>query len=264
MNTPNNLVRTQIIRLYFGMTEIQKKVALIIGAGDDTGSAIARAFAKENLHVCVVRRPRHIDKLEALARDINQAGGSASPHGCDARDEEAVAALITDIENNIGPVEVAIFNIGANVRFNIAKTTPRVFRKVWEMASFAGFLMAHNVAPHMERRGRGTMIFTGATASIRGSAGFSAFAAAKHSLRALAQSCARELGPKGIHVAHTIIDGAIDSNFIRENFPKVDKMREKDLILNPKHIAENYVRLHHQPRDAWTFELDLRPYGETW
>jgi len=246
------------------MTEIQKHVALIIGAGDDTGGAIARAFAKDGLHACVVRRPRHADKLEALANSIIAEGGSASPHGVDARDEEAMAALIAEIETNIGSIDVAVFNIGANVKFDIARTTPRVFRKIWEMGSFAGFLMAHNVAPHMEERGRGTMIFTGATASMRGSAGFAAFAAAKHSLRALAQSCARELGPKGIHVAHTIIDGAIDSKFIRDNFPKVDEMREKDLILNPDHIAENYVRLHHQPRDSWTFELDLRPYGETW
>jgi len=246
------------------MTEIQKHVALIIGAGDDTGGAIARAFAKDGLHACVVRRPRHVDKLEALANSIIAEGGSASPHGVDARDEEAMAALIAEIETNIGSIDVAVFNIGANVKFDIARTTPRVFRKIWEMGSFAGFLMAHNVAPHMEERGRGTMIFTGATASMRGSAGFAAFAAAKHSLRALAQSCARELGPKGIHVAHTIIDGAIDSKFIRDNFPKVDEMREKDLILNPDHIAENYVRLHHQPRDSWTFELDLRPYGETW
>lgn len=246
------------------MTNIEKGVALIIGAGDDTGSAIARAFARDGLHVCVVRRPRHVDKLDALSKTLNVEGGSASPHPVDARDEEAVAALITQIETDIGPIEVAVFNIGANVKFDIADTTPRVFRKVWEMASFAGFLMAHNVAPHMVARGRGTMIFTGATASLRGGAGFSAFAAAKHSLRALAQSCARELGPKGIHVAHTVIDGAIDSNFIREIFPKVDAMREKDLILNPDHIAKNYVQLHHQPRDAWTFELDLRPYGEKW
>ena len=246
------------------MTDIQKGVALIIGAGDDTGSAIARAFAHDGLHVCVVRRPARLEKLETLAASIMADGGSASPHGVDARDEEAMAALITDIETNIGPIEVAVFNIGANVKFGIADTTPRVFRKVWEMASFAGFLMAHNIAPHMQARGRGTIIFTGATASLRGSAGFSAFAAAKHSLRALAQSCARELGPKGIHVAHTIIDGMIDSNFIRELLPNVDDMREKDLILNPDHIAENYVQLHHQPRDAWTFELDLRPYGETW
>lgn len=246
------------------MNEIQKNVALIIGAGDDTGGAIARAFARDGLHVCVVRRPRHIEKLEALVKDIEADDGSASAHGCDARDEEAMATLVTDIETTIGPVEVAVFNIGGNVRFDIAKTTPRIFRKVWEMSSFAGFLMAHNVAPYMEARGRGTMIFTGATASMRGSAGFSAFAAAKHSLRALAQSCARELGPKGIHVAHTIIDGMIDSTFIREMVPNVDDMRDKDLILSPSHIAENYVRLHHQPRDAWTFELDLRPYGETW
>lgn len=246
------------------MTDVQKNVALIIGAGDDTGSAIARAFAKEGLHICVVRRPRHVEKLKALADNIISNGGSASPHGCDARDEVAMAALIKEIETEIGPIDVAVFNIGANVKFDIAETTPRVFRKVWEMASFAGFLMAHNVAPFMQQRGRGTMIFTGATASVRGSAGFSAFAAAKHSLRALAQSCARELGPKGIHVAHTIIDGAIDSTFIREIFPKVDEMREKDLILNPDHIAENYVRLYQQPRDSWTFELDLRPYGETW
>jgi len=243
------------------MAKIQKNVALIIGAGDDTGSAMARAFAKDGLHVCVVRRPARLEKLETLAASITAEGYSASPHGVDARDEEAMAALITQIENDIGPIEVAVFNIGANVRFDIAMTTPRVFRKVWEMASFAGFLMAHNVAPHMERRGRGTLIFTGATASIRGSAGFSAFAAAKHSLRALAQSCARELGPKGIHA---IIDGMIDSNFIREMVPNVDAMREKDLILNPDHIAANYVHLHHQPRDSWTFELDLRPYGETW
>lgn len=158
------------------MTEIQKHVALIIGAGDDTGSAIARAFAKDGLHACVVRRPRHVAKLESLAESIIAKGGSASPHGCDARDEEAMAALIREIETNIGPIDVAIFNIGANVKFDIAQTTPRVFRKVWEIASFAGFLMAHNVAPYMEKRGRGTMIFTGATASVRGSAGFSAFA----------------------------------------------------------------------------------------
>ncbi len=246
------------------MTEIQKHVALIVGAGDDTGSAIARAFAKDGLHVCVVRRPARLDKLKVLAASLNKDGYAASAHGVDARDETAMAELIIDIETNIGPIDVAVFNIGANVKYDISKTTPRVFRKVWEMASFAGFLMAHNVAPHMEKRSRGTMIFTGATASIRGAAGFSAFSAAKHSLRALAQSCARELGPKGVHVAHVIIDGAIDSRFIREMFPQVDDMREKDLILNPAHIADNYVWLHHQPRDSWTFELDLRPYGEKW
>jgi len=124
--------------------------------------------------------------------------------------------------------------------------------------------MAHNVVPYMKERGRGTMIFTGATASVRGSSGFSAFSSAKHGLRALAQSCARELGPQNIHVGHVIVDGMIDSRFIRENFPQVDDWRDEQKILSPNAIAANYVHLHHQPRDAWTFELDLRPYSETW
>ena len=239
-------------------------VCLVIGAGDDTGSAIARAFAKDGLHAVMVRRPRHEGKLEASATAIREAGYKATAKGCDARDENAVAALIQDIETNIGPIEVAVFNIGANVRFGIGETTPRVYRKVWEMGAFAGFLMAHNVAPYMAERERGTIFFTGATASVRGASGFSAFAGAKHALRALAQSCARELGPKNIHVAHIIIDGMIDSNFIRENVPGVDDMREQEAILNPGAIAQNYVYLHHQDRSAWTFELDLRPWKEQW
>ncbi len=239
-------------------------VCLVIGAGDDTGSAISRAFARDGLHVVMVRRPRHLDKLEASAKTIRDAGGKATAKGIDARDPEAMAALIQDIETEIGPIEVAVFNIGANVRFGIAETTPRVFRKVWEMAAYAGFLMAHNVLPHLLRREKGTIIFTGATASKRGAAGFSAFASAKHALQALAQSCARELGPKNIHVAHVVVDGMIDSKFIRENFKDVDSWREEDAILSPDDIAANYVRLHHQPRNAWTFELDLRPWKEQW
>lgn len=239
-------------------------VALIIGAGADTGAAIARAFAADGYHVCVTRRARNLDQLEILANSIRSAGGAATPFGVDARDEDAMAALITQIEMDIGPIDVCVFNIGANVRFGIGQTTPRVFRKVWEMACFAGFLTAHHVLPRMADRGRGTMIFTGATASVRGASGFSAFAAAKAGLRNLAQSAAREFGPKGVHVAHTIIDGMIDSTFIRDNVPTVDAMRREDLILNPDHIAQTYVHLHRQPRDAWTFELDLRPYGERW
>ena len=159
---------------------------------------------------------------------------------------------------------MSVFNIGANVRFGIGETTPRVFRKVWEMACYGGFLTAHHVLPRMAARGSGTFIFTGATASVRGGAGFGAFASAKAGLRHLAQSAAREFGPKGVHVAHVIVDGMIDSRFIRDNVPDVDQRRDQDLILNPDHIAANYVHLHRQPRDAWTFELDLRPYGETW
>lgn len=237
--------------------------ALIIGAGDDTGAAIARAFAREGLTVGLTRRPRHEDKLEALAQSIKDAGGAAIPMPCDARDEAAMIALFEQIEA-VGPLEVVVFNIGANVRFGITETTERVFRKVWEMACLSGFLTGREAAKHMLPRCRGTIIFTGATASVRGASGFSAFASAKHGLRALAQSMARELGPKGIHVAHSIIDGMIDSNFIREMVPDVDDRRERQAILNPDHIAQAYVNLHKQPRTAWTFELDMRPYCETW
>jgi len=243
---------------------MEPKAALIIGAGADTGSAIARAFAREGYHACIVRRPRNLNQLENLAEDIRAAGGFATPFGVDARDADAVAELVDRIETEIGLIEVCIFNIGANVRFGIGETTPRVFRKVWEMACYAGFLSAHNVLPRMAARGHGTMIFTGATASVRGASGFGAFASAKAGLRNLAQSAAREYGPQGVHVAHTLIDGMIDSKFIRDNVANVDDLRDQDRILNPDHIAQSYVALHRQPRDAWTFELDLRPYGETW
>jgi NAD(P)-dependent dehydrogenase (short-subunit alcohol dehydrogenase family) len=227
-----------------------KQACLIINAGDDTGSAVARAFAQEGMVVCLVRRPRHADALETLAQSIRDSGGEAIAMPADARDEDAMIALIEHIEKDVAPIEVAVFNIGANVRFSITETTSRVYRKVWEMACFAGFLMGREVAGKMLTRGHGTIIFTGASASIRGRDGFSAFSGAKHALRALAQSMARELGPKNIHVAHTVIDGAIDSNFIRENVPNVDELREKDALLNPDAIAQNYVMPHSQPNPA--------------
>lgn len=239
-------------------------VCLVIGAGDDTGAAIGRAFARDGLTACLVRRPRHAEALEALAQSIRDEGFGAKAYPADARDEDGMMALIETIEKEVGPIRVAVFNIGANVRFPIGETTGRVFRKVWEMACFAGFLMGREVSVRMVERGEGTIIFTGATASVRGRDGFAAFAAAKHGLRALAQSMARELGPKNIHVAHTIIDGAIDSNFIREQTPDVDQKRAEDRILNPEHIAEAYVMLHRQQRTAWTHELDLRPWTESW
>ncbi len=150
------------------------------------------------------------------------------------------------------------------MRFQIAETTARVYTKVWEMAAFAGFPMGREAAKRMMPRGRGTIIFTGATASLRGGAGFAAFSGAKHALRALAQSMARELGPQGIHVAHIVIDGAIDTAFIRESFPEAYAKRDQGGILSPDHIAEMYWMLHCQPKDTWTHELDLRPWMEKW
>jgi NAD(P)-dependent dehydrogenase (short-subunit alcohol dehydrogenase family) len=236
------------------------KVALVIGAGDSTGGAIARRFAKEGYVACVTRRDA--DKLEPLLAQIRGAGGTAHGFGSDARKEEEVVALIEKIESEIGPIEVLVFNIGANVPCSILEETARKYFKIWEMACFSGFLNAREVARRMVQRGRGTILFTGATASLRGSANFAAFAGAKHALRALAQSMARELGPKNIHVAHVVVDGAIDTEFIRTTFPERYALKEQDGILNPEHIAENYWYLHTQPRDAWTHELDLRPYME--
>jgi len=239
-----------------------KKVALVIGAGDATGGAIAKRFAAGGYIACVTRR--EADKLAPLVESIAAAGGRAHGFGSDARKEEEVVALVEQIERDIGAIEVLVFNIGANVPCSILEETARKYFKIWEMACFGGFLNGREVAKRMVARGRGTILFTGATAGLRGSANFAAFAGAKHALRALAQSMARELGPRGIHVGHVVVDGAIDTEFIRSTFPERYALKEQDGILNPGHIAENYWNLHVQPRDAWTFELDLRPYMEKW
>ncbi len=238
------------------------KVALVIGAGDSTGSAIAARFAREGYIACLTRRSA--DKLRPAVDAIRAAGGQAFGYGSDARKEEEVAALVERVEREHGAIEVLVFNIGANVPCSILEETPRKYFKIWEMACFGGFLNAREVALRMVGRGRGTILFTGATASLRGSANFAAFAGAKHALRALAQSMARELGPKNIHVAHVVVDGAIDTEFIRSSFPERYALKEQGGILDPAHIADNYWHLHAQPRDAWTFELDLRPYMERW
>ncbi|WP_022963638.1 SDR family oxidoreductase [Halopseudomonas pelagia] len=236
-------------------------VAVVIGAGDATGGAIAKRFAREGYTLCATRR--NAEQLTNLIEEIQCAGGSAHPFGCDARVEEQMVELFEHIERDIGPIAVVVFNIGANVRFSITETTERVYRKVWEMAALAGFLTGREAAKAMLPRQKGTIIFTGATASLRGGVGFSAFAGAKFALRALAQSMARELGPQGIHVVHPIIDGAIDTAFIRDTFPERYALKDQDGILNPEHIAEQYWQLHCQPRDGWTHELDLRPWMET-
>lgn len=240
----------------------QQKVVLVIGAGDATGGEIAKRFAREGYIACVTRR--QADKLQPLLEEIRAADGQAHGFGSDARKEQEVAALVETIERDIGPIDVFVFNIGANVPCSILEETPRKYFKIWEMACFAGFLTAQAVARRMVRRERGTILFTGATAGTRGAAGFAAFAGAKHGLRALAQSMARELGPRNIHVAHVVVDGAIDTAFIRDSFPERYALKDQDGILDPAHIADSYWFLHAQPRDAWTFELDLRPWMERW
>ncbi len=249
-----------------------KGVCLVIGAGDATGGAVARRFAREGYVACVTRRS--LDKLQPLKVQIESEGGVCHAFGSDARVEEEVIALVEKIETEIGPIKVMVFNIGANSPNSILTETARRYTKMWEMACLAGFLTGREVAKRMVAREssltgnstgathKGTIIFTGATASLRGSAHFAGFSGGKMALRALAQSMARELGPLGIHVAHPIIDGAIDTEFIRTQFPQRYALKDQDGIINPDHIANAYLMLHQQPRDAWTHELDLRPYME--
>jgi NAD(P)-dependent dehydrogenase (short-subunit alcohol dehydrogenase family) len=241
-----------------------ERACLIIGAGEGVGGAVARAFAREGMVVCLTRRPRHLAELETLAAEIIAAGGAARAFGTDARDEAQMVALFDQIEAEVAPLEVVVFNIGANVWFPITETTSRVYTKVWEMAAFAGFLAGREAARVMTPRRRGTVIFTGATASLRGRSHFSAFAGAKHALRALSQSMARELGPQGIHVAHVVVDGVIDGVFARSNFADMADRVARDEAVDPAEVARAYVYLHGQGRSAWTHEMDLRPWQEAW
>jgi NAD(P)-dependent dehydrogenase (short-subunit alcohol dehydrogenase family) len=238
------------------------RVCCVIGAGDATGAAIARRFAAEGYTVCVARRTAAA--LQPLVDRIAGAGGHARAYALDARREDQVIGFFDRIEAEVGAIEAVVFNVGGNVRFPILETTAQKYFKVWEMCALAGFLAGREAARVMLPRGRGTIVFTGATASLRGAAGFAAFAGGKAALRALAQSMARELGPQGLHVAHVVIDGLIDTAFARENFAQRVAEAGLDGILNPDHIADAYWWLHEQPRDAWTFELDLRPAQERW
>lgn len=239
-------------------------VALVVGAGDYIGGAIARRFAEGGFTVCLGRRSG--EKAEALAAEIAAAGGRAHGFALDARDEEQVVDRFARIEAEVGPLEVVIFNPGGNVSFPIRDTTSRVFTKVWQMACFGGFLTGREAAKHMVPRGRGSIFFTGATASLRGGAGFAAFSSAKAGLRNLAQAMARELGPSNIHVAHLIIDAGVDTAWVREMIGRARDVDElpPDALMKPDSVANAYWMLHRQSRDAWTFELDLRPYGEKW
>jgi NAD(P)-dependent dehydrogenase (short-subunit alcohol dehydrogenase family) len=233
-----------------------------MGAGDALGGAIARRFAREGL-IAVPSR-RKIMPLGELVAEIEADGYLAEGIPCDARDEDAVINLFDKVENEIGPVEAFVFNTGAQHSDSILDMTAKIYRQVWESAAFAGFLTGREAARRMVDRGRGTVIFTGATASVRGGAGFASFAGAKHALRALAQSMARELGPKGIHVGHIIVDGMIDSDAVRSKFSDKTAALPAGGMLNPDHIADAYWGMHAQPRDAWTFEMDLRPSVEQW
>jgi NAD(P)-dependent dehydrogenase (short-subunit alcohol dehydrogenase family) len=236
----------------------------VIGAGDYIGSAIAKRFAREGYQVFAGRRTA--DKLETLKQEIEAEGGVCFTRGMDARKEESVTEFLTEADKH-APLEVCIFNVGANVNFPLLDTTERVFRKVWEMACYGGFLAGREAARLMLPRGQGTILFTGATASMRGGKGYAAFASAKFGLRAVAQSMARELGPKNIHVAHLVIDSGVDTAFVRERIKAAGGDPSKlppDTLMEPDSIANAYWFVHTQSRDGWSHELDIRPFAETW
>ena len=238
----------------------------VVGAGDFIGAAIARRFAAEGYIVHGGRRQG--EKLAALGVQIKATGGIFRGHTLDARIEEQVTAFL-DAADAEAPLEVCVFNIGANVNFPLLETTERVFRKVWEMACYGGFLTGREAARRMLRHGRGSIFFTGATASVRGGKGYAAFASAKAGLRIMAQSMARELAPENIHVAHLVIDAGVDTAFVRDRIVQAQGTEAldslpPDTLMDPESIAETYWQLHRQPRDAWTHELDLRPFREPW
>jgi len=246
-------------------------VALVAGAGPGIGAAVARRFAREGLTVALARR--NGDKLKDLVESIEAAGGSCRSFGCDFRKEDQVIDLVANIEAEMGPIECAVHNIGANIgQVSVFDTTTRVYTKVWEMATLSAFLLGREVGKPMVERGRGSLIITGATASTRGASGHSAFSSAKMAKRALAQSLARELGPRGVHVAHVLVDGMVDNVNTRQFFAakhpeiaaKFDEKEKEEGLVRPDQVAEVFLHLHQQHRSTWTQELDLRPWVEKW
>lgn len=240
----------------------QNKAALIIGAGDSLGSALAKRLAKSGLKVCLVRRNQK--GLDKLCSEIEREGGRAYGYSIDATKEQAVIDLFASIEEKIAPLDLVIFNIGTTYKCNISTLTVANYQRIWQESCFAGFLAGREAARVMIKQGSGTIIFTGATNSVISAQGYSAFSGAKFALRALAQSMARELGPKGVHVAHIIVDGAIDSPFMRQSFGKNESQIGKSILIDPQAIAENYFNIYKQPANAWTHELDLRTCTAPW
>ncbi len=235
------------------------KTAVIVGAGASKGlgAALARRFAGEGLHVIIASRTA--ERVAALARSLRETGAAAETRQADATDEASVVALFAALP---GELEIAVYNAGVNVRAPLVETSAELFERLWRHNAFGGFLVGREAARRMTEAGRGTLILTGATASLRARPPFGAFAAGKAALRAVAQGFARECGPQGVHVAHVIIDGVIRGEAAESRLPEFVAAKGEDGLLEPDAIADAYWALHRQPRSAWTHELDLRPFKE--
>jgi NAD(P)-dependent dehydrogenase (short-subunit alcohol dehydrogenase family) len=241
-------------------------VAMLVGAGDAIGAAVARRFASGGYTVCICRRDAA--KSQSLVDELTAAGQRIHAFSVDARQEAEVERLFAEVEREIGPIEICLFNAGSNVNKPLLDTSEKLFFKAWELACYAGFLVGREAARVMLPRGHGTIFFTGATASLRGGKGFAAFSSAKFGLRAVAQAMARELGPENIHVAHLIIDAGVDSEAIHQRMKAAKGIEASEIppdsLTKTSSIADAYWFAHQQSRDGWTHELDLRPAGEKW
>jgi NAD(P)-dependent dehydrogenase (short-subunit alcohol dehydrogenase family) len=226
------------------------EVALIVGVGSGLSASLAKLFAREGMRVALAAR--HVEKIKPLASEI-----SAETFACDAGEPDQVAKLFDNVTAKLGEPTFVVFNAGARGRGSIVDLDPEQVKRGWLIGAFGGFLVGQQAAKRMLPLGRGTILFTGATASVKGFSGSAPFAMAKFSLRGLAQSMARELAPKGIHVAHVVIDGGISSSYAEG-----DADRASDRWLDPDAIAESYLQLHRQHRSAWTWELEVRPWLE--
>ena len=238
--------------------------AVVLGVGPvhGLGAAIARRFARENFRVTIMGRAA--EKVDAALADLRAAGADAEAVVGDVTDEPTVRRVVASAERPDAPLEVAIFNAGGNWPRAFRDMDAEFLESMWRVNALAGFFFAKAALDVMLPRGRGVMIFTGASGSLRGKAMFGGFAQAKAALRALAQSAAREFGPQGIHVAHVVVDGAIDGDRINTFLPNLKKEKGEDGLLSPDGIAESYWSIFRQPRSAWTHELDVRPWVESW
>ncbi len=245
---------------------MSKPVAVVVGVGAERGlgAALCRRFAAEGHHVLVAGRTPA--KLEQVVRTIEAAGGSAEAVATDATDEDQVVRLFDRAMapgEGFAPADLVVFNAGNNRKIDIRTLEASEFEAFWRVGCFAGFLVGREAARRLVPLGRGTLIFTGASASLRGKQGFAHFAAAKAGLRMLAQSLAREFGPQGLHVAHVVIDGGIDGDRLRRALPQRTTAAGEDGLLGIEPIALTYWQIHGQQRSAWTHEVDLRPFKES-
>ncbi|WP_431103022.1 SDR family NAD(P)-dependent oxidoreductase [Roseateles noduli] len=243
------------------MSETSKNVALVVGVGatNGLGAAIARRFAREGYHVHVAGRSA--EKLKPIVAELEKAGGEASYSSGDASQAHTAANFVSNAAAK-GELSVVVYNAGQNLRESIFDVTAETFEAFWRSNTLGGFLVGKAAALVLRDKGRGSILFTGASGSLRGRSGFAAFAASKAGLRALSQSMARELGPLGLHVAHVIVDGGIEGERFLSRFPEEAAKRGADGLLKTDELAQTYWMLHNQHRSAWTQEIDLRPWAE--